>query len=104
MKNFPAVMLAFGFLSAPVLAHEEFRVVGEITNSHASKLEVKIRDGKLVNVGLDQQTKITRAKAPVDAKELKPGQFVVINAYGDDFSDLLALDVQLVPPIAPAKK
>lgn len=104
MKPLIAAIIAFTVASAPVLAHEEFRVVGEITKSQAARLEVKMRDGKIASVGIDQQTKVTRDKAPADAKELKAGQFVVINAYGDNFDDLLAMDVQLVPPIAPAKK
>lgn len=101
-------LLAFIFpialgLTAPAAAHEEFRVVGEITQSKNTVIEVKMRDGKTAAVHIDGQTKITRDKAGADAKELKAGQFVVIDAYGDDFTDLLALEIRLVPPIAPAK-
>jgi hypothetical protein len=104
MTKLSSVFIAL-FLSAtmPALAHEEFRVVGEITQSKPAMLEVKMRDGKLAAVAIDSQTKITRDKAKADAKELKAGQFVVIDAYGDDFTDLLALEIRLVPPIAPAK-
>ena len=102
MNKIAALLIGFT-LSTSALAHEEFRVVGEVTLASATRLEVKMRNGSTANIGLDAQTKITRDKAAVDAKELKAGQFVVINAYGDDFKDLLALDVQLVPPIAPAK-
>ncbi|MBY0511496.1 MAG: hypothetical protein K2P94_15260 [Rhodospirillaceae bacterium] len=90
-------------LTAPAAAHEEFRVVGEITQSKSALIEVKMRDGKTAAVHIDGQTKITRDKAGADAEELKAGQFVVIDAYGDDFTDLLALEIRLVPPIAPAK-
>lgn len=101
-------LLAFVFpialgLTSPTAAHEEFRVVGEITQSKSALIEVKMRDGKTAAVHIDGQTKITRDKATADAEALKVGQFVVIDAYGDDFTDLLALDIRLVPPIAPAK-
>lgn len=86
--------------ASPSFAHEEFRVVGEITQAKSGQIDVKMRDGKVAAVKLDGQTKITRDKAAADAKELKTGQFVVIDAYGDDFTDLLALEIRLVPPIA----
>ena len=87
----------------PVLADEEFRVAGEITQAKSGQIDVKMRDGKVAAVKLDGQTKITKDKAPADATGLKTGQFVVIDAYGDDFNDLLALEIRLVPPIAPTK-
>jgi len=90
-------------LTTPTLAHEEFRVVGEITQSKSAQIEVQMRDGKKATVRIDGQTKITRDNAAADAKELKAGLFAVIDAYGDDFADLLALEIRLVPPIAPAK-
>lgn len=102
-KLFALIFAAALGIAAPVLAHEEFRVVGEITQSKSTLIEVKMRDGKTAAVHIDGQTKITRDKGAADAKELKAGQFVVIDAYGDDFTDLLAMEIRLVPPIAPAK-
>ncbi len=104
MNRFVAfAMSAALFCAVPAVAHEEFRVVGEITQAKAGQIAVKMRDGKAATVRLDGQTKITKDKAPADAAGLNVGQFVVIDAYGDDFSDLLALEIRLVPPIAPTK-
>ncbi len=102
-KFFALIVSATLFSAVPVLAHEEFRVVGEITQAKSGQIDVKMRDGKVAAVKLDGQTKITKDKAPADATGLKTGQFVVIDAYGDDFNDLLALEIRLVPPIAPTK-
>lgn len=102
-KYFALIVSATLFSAVPVSAHEEFRVVGEITLAKSGQIDVKMRDGKVAAVKLDGQTKITKDKAPADATGLKAGQFVVIDAYGDDFNDLLALEIRLVPPIAAAK-
>ena len=53
---------------------------------------------------MDKKTKITRDKKPVPQSALKVGQSVVVDAYGDDEFDLLALDIRIVPPIAADKK
>jgi hypothetical protein len=63
---------------------------------------VKTKDGRLTSMRLDKQTEISRDKKKVDAKELKAGLSVVVNAYGDGLedSDLLAIEIRIVPPIA----
>ena len=104
MTKLLASVLALALaVTAPAFGHEEFRVIGEITQSKAALIEVKTRDGKVAAVHLDEQTSITKDKIKTDARELKPGQFVVIDAYGDDYSNLLAIEIRLVPPIAPGK-
>ena len=54
-------------VAAPAFGHEEFRVVGEITQSKAALIEVKTRDGKVAAVHLDGQTNITKDKVKTDA-------------------------------------
>jgi len=103
MRKLLTLLIGLSSTAAPALAHEEFRVVGEITQAKADSIQVKMRDGRTANVNLDAQTKISKDKDKADASALKAGQFVVVDAYGDDFNDLLALDIKLVPPIAPAK-
>jgi hypothetical protein len=38
-------------------------------------------------------------KKKVDVSELRVGQSVVVDAYGDSDKNLLALEVRIVPPI-----
>jgi len=54
----------------------------------------------LMTIYVDKKTKVSRDKKPVAIAALKVGQSVVVDAYGDDESDLLALDIRIVPPIA----
>jgi hypothetical protein len=104
MTKFLALAVSAALFSiAPALSHEDIRVIGEITQAKPGHIDVKMRDGKVAAVHLDAKTKITKDKAPADADGLKTGQFVVIDAHGDDFTDLLALEIRLVPPIAAAK-
>ena len=79
--------------------HDYFRVIGIVTQYQDSTLDVKNRDGKTVSVRLDRQTKVTRDREEIEAKELKAGLTVVVDAYGDTEDDLLALDIRIVPPI-----
>ena len=81
-------------------AHEHFRVIGTITKLDAKQFEVKEKSGKLMTIYVDKKTKVSRDKKPVAIAALKVGQSVVVDAYGDDESDLLALDIRIVPPIA----
>jgi len=95
------VMLALLVAGASVArAHDNFRVIGTVTKYQNSVLDVKSREGKTTSVKLDKQTAVTRDKKKIDAKELKVGQSVVVDAYGDTEDDLLALDIRVVPPIA----
>jgi len=98
-----ALMLA-GIGAIRVFAHEHFRVIGTITKLETKQFEVKQQDGKRMTIYVDKKTKVSRDKKPVAITALKIGQSVVVDAYGDDESDLLALDIRIVPPIAPAPK
>lgn len=83
---------------APVFAHEEMRVIGTIAGQKGKVLEVKTRDGKTAHITIDDQTGITKDKATIPAADLKTGLFVVIDGYGDDLSDLQAIQIRVVPP------
>src|SRR5215216_5506948 len=80
---------------AQLAAHDRFRVIGTITKHQNSTIDVKNRDAKTTSIRLDKQTKITRDKKKVDTSELKVGRSVVVEAYGDNESDLLALEIRI---------
>jgi hypothetical protein len=84
-------------------AHEEFRVVGTVTSRQATLIVVKAADSRTVTIAVNKQTRVSRDKKPVDVSELKAGVTVVVDAFGDSEDDLLALDVQIVPPIQQKK-
>jgi hypothetical protein len=97
----PCLMVAMLVLGAVgALAHEEFRVIGTLTKHANSTIDVKTKEGRTATIRLDKQTAISRDKQKVDARELKPGQSVVVDAYGDSLDDLLALEIRIVPAIA----
>lgn len=107
MNRLPTLVLSVALLAGlalgtatPTFAHDEFRVIGTITQSKDGRFEVKTRDGRVASIHIDKNTEITRDDAKVPATELKVGKFVVVNAYADDYSDMLALDIKFVPPPA----
>ena len=96
-----AIALVCG--ASQALAHEHFRVIGTLTKLDKAEIEVKNAKGKVTPITVDKQTKVTRDKKSVPVSQLKVGQSVVVDAYGDDEFDLLALEVRIVPAIANKK-
>ncbi len=105
-------IITFAFLivlvlgAVPTRAHEAFRIVGTITKHEATQLGVKTKEGRTVYVELKKTTIVLRDKTKVPATELKPGLSVVVDALGDDDSDLTAKQVRIVPalPATPKKQ
>ncbi len=99
---FASVCLLAGV--APLSAHDQFRIIGTITMPDKYVLEVKATDGQMVTVRLDTGTIISRDRKKTELSELKPGDNVVIDALGDSYYCLIALEVRIVPSItAPSK-
>ena len=82
-----------------VSAHDEFRIIGTLTRVQSHQIDVKQKDNKTVHIKVDKNTLVTRDKKEVPVSELKDGRSVVVQALGDDETDLLALEVRLVPDI-----
>lgn len=96
-------MMALALGVAPLSAHDEFRIIGTIVKPQQTALEVKTKDGKLFSVKLNKETFISRDRKKAEFTELKTGGSVVIDALGDTIEDSVALEVRIVPAIAPAK-
>jgi hypothetical protein len=86
-------------VSPMVSAHERFRVVGTVTKRTADEFEVKTKEDKKITIGLDNKTVVTREKKKVPASSVKVGASVVVDALGDDETELVAEEVRLVPAI-----
>jgi hypothetical protein len=91
--------------AAPLSAHDPYRIVGTVTKITADQIDVKqIKDGKIIEIDINKQTKVTRDKKPAAMKEVKVGGSVVVEALGDSILDLLAIEIRLVPTIPTTKK
>jgi len=100
-----AVVMVLAGPTVALRAHEAVRIVGTVTKFDAPQLGVKTKQGRTVYVEVKKTTIILRDKTKVPATALKPGLSVVVDALGDDDSDLTAKQVRIVPaiPAAPAK-
>ena len=95
-------LIAVPLLAAlPALAHDHVRVVGVITRVQQDWIEVKSVEGTTASIDLDGDTKIARDGRDAKPADLSAGLTVVVDAYGDNYSDLLALNIRIVPAIAP---
>ncbi len=100
--GFTLLVLLMTVAAAPVLAaHDEFRIIGTVTKVTSKAIAVKQKDGKVVEMDMDKQTKFTRDKKPVKLSDVKVGGSVVVDALGDSILDLTVIEVRLVP--APAQ-
>ena len=97
------LVMTVAIAATRVFAHEHFRVIGTITKLQKTEFDVKDKDSK-TTIYIDKKSKVTRDKKPVAVTTLKVGQSVVVDAYGDDEFDLLALEIRIVPPMATAPK
>jgi hypothetical protein len=107
-RVFAAAVVAAILCQGVIDAHVTFRIIGTITQVSATALTVRNKDSKAFAMALTRRTVIRRLKEekklPIGA--LKIGQTVVVDAFNayaedeDDDSDLEALDIRIVPPIA----
>lgn len=109
MKNALPILIVVAMTvgAMSLSAHENFRIIGEVTRVTDRAVDVKNRDSKTFTIELTKRTILKRdkEKAELPLSVLKVGQSVVVDAYGDSEFDLEALDIRIVPPIGakPAK-
>lgn len=94
-----AMLSAIVLCAGPMLAHENFRVVGTVVGIKANKLQVKTTQGRTITMTTTAKTKVTRNDKPVKIEELKPGLNLVVNGRGDTIDALTVLDIRIVPAL-----
>jgi hypothetical protein len=94
-----AVLAVFTLAQPALRAHDEFRIIGALTRVSEHEIDVKQKDSRTVTIRMNKETLVTRDKKKVTAGELKKARSVVVDALGDDLTDLLALEVRIVPDI-----
>ena len=99
------LLIAAISISAPLSAHDRYRIIGTVTKITADEITVKqAKDNTLVEMDHDKKTKVTRDGKAAKITDVKAGSTVVIDALGDSILDLLVLEIRLVPPIPVTKK
>ena len=108
-RAWPALVLSLALIaggSVAVLAapHEEFGVVGTLVTVNIAKNRIAMKfkeNGKdeTVQIALTPKTEVTRDKKPVPRSTLKVGLSVAVRALGDDYTNLDALTIRIVPPL-----
>jgi hypothetical protein len=105
-----AVTLASG---APLRAHEQFRFVGYVTQWDLKKHWLELRTREVWNgrsgeytrqMYLRPECKVIRLTQEVKRSELKVGLYVVVDASGDEITNVEATEIEIKTLPAPAKK
>ena len=106
MRLTATALLSAILLATPAVAHDHYRIIGTVRKITADEIAVKQnKDNAVVEMDHDKNTAVVLLnKKPGTITDVKVGTTVVIDGYGDDIFDLLALEIRIVPPIAPARK
>ncbi len=87
------------FLGAlPAAAHDEMEVAGQVTAVTAKTLQLRTKDGQVVTMDVDSNTRVMMAGKRVTLKDVKVHQSVKALGFGDKLTDLVAIDVEISPP------
>jgi hypothetical protein len=104
-RTFVVALALVAALAIPAVAHAHaghaHKVMGTVSAVADNQIEVKTTDGKTVVIALDAKTVYRRGKTKVDAKVLKVGERVVVEAEGD--KTMTAKTVQLAAATAAAQ-
>ena len=96
----PLTAAALLALAAPALAHDEMTVSGQVTAVTSKTVQVRTKEGKVLTLGMDANTRVVVAGKRVSSRDLKVGQAIKALGFGDSLEDLVAIDVTINPPAA----
>src|SRR5438270_1910333 len=99
MKRLALLLLAF--ISAAALAQTNVRVRGTISSLDGDVLKVKSREGRDVQLHLTPDAQVATAKA-MKLSDIKQGTYVGVTSVKGPDGKLVAKEVHLIPPQAPA--
>lgn len=101
MKCTSSLLLASTLLLVPAIAsaHVHKEVMGTVKSMGSARIELVLKDGKVLSIPLAKSTMFMRGKAMVGADQVKPGIRAVVTLAEDDTT---AETVKLGP--APKKK
>lgn len=103
--TFGVICLVLLLSAATLGAHDRYRIIGTVTKLTADEITVKqAKDSALVEMDIDQNTKVTRDGKAAKMTEVKVGGSVVVAGLGDSILDLVVLEIRLVPAIPATKK
>jgi hypothetical protein len=96
----PLAAVATLLIAAPSAAHDEMTVAGQVAGVTAKTIQVRMKDGKVVTLEMDSNTRVKMAGKPLGLKDLKVGQAIRALGFGDSLADLVAIDVTIEPAAA----
>lgn len=94
----PLAAVATLFVAAPAAAHDEITVAGQVTAVTATSVQLKTKDGQVVTLEVDGNTRVMRDGKRLSPKDVKVGQSVKALGFGDSLKDLVAIDVTITAP------
>lgn len=98
-KFFAPLVAAAAVVSAlPAAAHDEMEVVGQVAAVTAKTIQLRTKDGQLVTMDVDANTRVVMAGKRLSLKDVKVNQSVKALGFGDKLTDLVAIDVEITAP------
>lgn len=82
----------------PAAAHDEMTVAGQVVAVTAKTIQVRMKDGQLITLDVDGNTRVMRDGKRLTPNDVKVGQTVKALGFGDSLKDLVAIDVTITAP------
>jgi len=83
------------FGAAPAFAHDEMPVVGVVKAVTATTLTISMKGGKTATLEMDANTRVAKDGQKLALSDIKVGQSVKALGFGDNLTDLVAIDVTI---------
>jgi hypothetical protein len=94
----PFAAVATLLSAVPAAAHDEKPVSGLVTAVTAKSINIKTKDGQVVTLEVDSNTRVMKDGKRLTPKDVKVGQSVRALGFGDSMKDLVAIDVTITVP------
>lgn len=84
--------------AVPAVAHDEMPVAGQVTAVTAKSIKIRTKDGQVVSLEVDGNTRVMQAGKRLTVSAVKVGQSIKALGFGDSMTDLVAIDVTITAP------
>ncbi len=91
-------------IAGPAAAHGALALEGTISAIKSQAIDVRTKEGAVIAVTIDSDTRAKGESKPMEVSDLKIGQKVYIEGYGDTVTDMLALNILVTNMRTPAGK
>lgn len=90
------LLLCCAGLAVPVPAHDDIHIVGTLVRVLERQIEVRSATGRVAHLRLDGLTVVKQGERKLEATQLRAGQRVFVEAWGDSDDDAVVIEIRIM--------